>query len=112
MAQAFRPSSTKRRSCDCSMTGSGVVSPVATRALAALPGAGGRPMPSVPTTAQGFSQNESSCATHQAVEVLPLVPVMATMSSAALGAPWKALAIAPANTLRPGTATTRSSSKA
>jgi hypothetical protein len=44
-------------------------------------------MPSVPTTAQGRLTADSSCAIHQALEVLPLVPVIATTSSAALGSP-------------------------
>ena len=50
-------------------------------------------------------------AIHQALEVLPLVPVMAITSSAPLGSWQKALAMAPAWPLRPGTASTRGSSR-
>ena len=46
---------------------------------------GGWPMPRVPTTAQGRPAADSSWAIHQALEVLPLVPVKATTSSTALG---------------------------
>ncbi len=103
MAQARRPCSTKARSPCCNITGSGVVRPVTCRSPP------GRPMPSVPTTAAGRLQAASNCAAHQALEVLPLVPVMAITSSAPLGSWHQALAMGPAWALRPGTASTRGS---
>ena len=78
----------------CSVTGSGVVSPVE----ATLPSAsawrgrlrrgGGSPTPSVPTTPQRRPRAPPVPApVHQAVELLPLVPVTATTSSASPGRP-------------------------
>src|SRR5256885_2315014 len=74
MAQAARPASAYSRNARCSRTGSGVVMPVDSMA-------GGMPTPSVPTRAQPLRSCSftwaSACASHQAVVVLPLVPVTA-----------------------------------
>ena len=48
---------------------------------------GGSPIPKVPTTAQRSPSRADACAHHQAVEVLPLVPVTAITSIAAEGCP-------------------------
>jgi hypothetical protein len=64
-----------------SVTGSGVVRPVDSTSR------GGSPIPSVPITPQRRPSRLSACAVHQAVEVLPLVPVVATSSNVSLGAP-------------------------
>ena len=111
IAQAAKPPSAKRRSAACSITGSGVVSPV-NSICADWPERGGSPIPSVPTTAQRRPSSDSACAIHQAVEVLPLVPVVATTSSARLGCSKKASAIGPVAAFRPGSEAMRASLKA
>ena len=67
-------------------------------------------MPSVPITPQGVGTtaaasmpraSDRAWASHQAVEVLPLVPVTAMTSSWADGARWKAAAIGPVAALSP-----------
>ena len=118
-AQARRPSFTNCCKCACKDTASGVVMPVArsaakgwadspsTGALAC----GGWPTPSVPSTAQGCASAPgkalSACASHQAVEVLPLVPVIAITESCCEGWSKNASAIAPASAFRPVYAATR-----
>jgi hypothetical protein len=96
MAQAPKPWSAMRRKPCCSSTGSGVVRPVNSMRASApslgepetpVVGGGGSPMPSVPTTPQRVPSCVRHCAVHQAVEVLPLVPVVATTRSAPLG--WR-----------------------
>src|SRR5580765_6903395 len=104
IAQALNPASAKRLKPACTVTGPGVVMPVKVIAAgcngdggsppAARP-CGGSPIPSVPITPQRRPSALNACATHHAVEVLPLVPVTATTSSLALGSPMKALASGP-----------------
>ena len=112
IAQAWKPWSTKPLKPACSVTGSGVVRPVD---WMVAPGAaaadGGSPTPSVPTTPQRLPSSESACATHHAVEVLPLVPVTATTSSRLLGCSYQALASGPVAALRPASAPTFAPSK-
>ncbi|EWS55425.1 hypothetical protein X551_01779 [Methylibium sp. T29] len=86
IAQASKPASAMRRSPPCSVTGSGVVRPVKSMCVS-RPGSGGSPMPSVPTTPQRRPSRLSACAVHHAVEVLPLVPVVATTRSCCDGWP-------------------------
>jgi len=101
MAQAARPASAYSRNARCSRTGSGVVMPVDSMA-------GGIPTPSVPTRAQPLRSCSftwaSACASHQAVVVLPLVPVTASTSIWALGCWNHWSAIRPVAALRPGKA--------
>ena len=82
IAQACIPWATKSANADCRATGSGVVRPVLTTS-------GGIPTPKVPTTPQGIGATcvkfDSACASHQVVEVLPLVPVTASTARRALG---------------------------
>ena len=78
MAQALKPWSTKLRNAACKVTGSGVVNPLDFTCP-------GSPTPSVPTTPQRRPSRLSACAIHHAQEVLPLVPVMATVSKLSLG---------------------------
>ena len=92
MAQAFSPPLAHWRKAACRATASGVVRPVDAKAeapagAAESPAADvkGSPTPSVPTTPQRRPSKVSACATHQVHEVLPLVPVTATTSSAWLG---------------------------
>ena len=80
MAQAANPASTKPRNAACSVTGSGVVSPVDATAP-------GSPTPSVPTTAQRWPSRVSAWASHHVVDVLPFVPVLASMRRRWLGWP-------------------------
>ncbi len=110
IATASKPASTKRRSAACSSTGSGVVRPVDSM-LPPRAGSGGWPMPSVPTTPQSRPSSDSACAVHQALEVLPLVPVTATSSSAPLGRSKKALAMWPVAAFMRGSVAMRASSK-
>ena len=99
MAQERTPASTSSRKRRCSSTGSGVVMPVVCSAP-------GRPTPKVPTSAHGASAGscvfDSAQLIHQAVEVLPLVPVTASTCSAREGAPWYAAAIGPVSDFRFG----------
>ena len=81
MAQPRAPLRAKRCSAACRVTGSGVVRPVLSRPLASdgapLPN---RPQPRVPikpAQAGVGSSAARACANHQALEVLPLVPVTA-----------------------------------
>ena len=87
IAQAAKPSSTKRLKARCNVTGSGVVRPVPCSAGVSVPAVGTAPTPSVPTTPQRRPSADSACAAHQAVDVLPLVPVTAITDSRSLGAP-------------------------
>ena len=111
IAQAAKPASANNRSAACSITGSGVVSPV-NSICAARSGSGGAPIPSVPTTAQRRPSSVSACAVHHDVDVLPLVPVVAMISSERLGCSKNASAIAPVAAFRPGNEAMRASSKA
>jgi hypothetical protein len=104
MAQASKPWSRIWRNAACRRTGSGVVSPV-------YSSRSGSPTPSVPTTPQRRPTRVSACAIHQALLVLPLVPVTATTSIKAVGAPWKAAAMAPVLAFRSGSEATRASVK-
>ena len=110
IAQAWNPASTKRLKPACTVTGSGVVMPVKLIAIGCS-GDGGSPTPRVPITPQRRPSELSACATHQAVEVLPLVPVTAITSRRSLGLPMKALASAPVAAFRPGSAATSSRSR-
>ena len=103
-AQAANPASAKRLNAACSVTGSGVVRPVKSTAP-------GSPTPSVPITPLRRPRDVSACAIHQAVEVLPLVPVVATTSSRLPGWPKKSCAMAPVAAFRPGSTAMRASSK-
>ena len=94
----------------CSVTGSGVVSPVWVM-LPASPSSGGCPMPKVPTTPQRRPSAVSACAVHQAVLLLPLVPVAAITCSACAGWPNQAAANGPVAAFRPGNVAMRSSAK-
>ena len=85
MAQADKPWSTNWRKPACNTTASGVVNPAPCDHCAAWATS---PMPKVPTTAQPRPKACKAWANHQAVEVLPLVPVMANTSKALLGWPW------------------------
>ena len=95
MAQACSPMSTKWRKVCCSRTGSGVVRPVATisaklsGAPSSSPGRGARPMPKVPTSPHAMGATsfkfDSAWASHQALEVLPLVPVTASTANCRAG---------------------------
>ena len=88
IAHAEKPCCTNECSAACKVTGSGVVRPVGdTWAFAPTdePTGGGSPTPKVPTTPQRSPKAVSACAIHQAVEVLPLVPVAATIFSSVLG---------------------------
>ena len=87
IAQAPKPCFTMSAKLACSTTGSGVVRPVKRMWPSPRPGTGGVPTPSVPTSPQGRSSMPRACAVHQALEVLPLVPVTATTFSASLGRP-------------------------
>ncbi len=92
IAQAKKPRSAKSASAACKVIGSGVVSPVDVRppfgsAWAPAAARGGSPMPSVPTIAVRRPATPSACATHHAVDVLPLVPVTATTARRSLGVP-------------------------
>ena len=84
MAQACNPSEANFANAACNATGSGVVRPV-------LMTSGGIPMPKVPTTPHGIWATcfkfENACANHQAVDVLPLVPVTASTRKAWLASP-------------------------
>ncbi len=102
IAQAAKPSLTMRRNAACSSTGSGVVRPVARMVQSSVEspvatgsGNGGTPMPSVPTKPARRPSRFKVCAVHHAVEVLPLVPVVATTFSAWLGSSKNAAAIWP-----------------
>ena len=117
IAQLEKPRAAKSASAFCRVIGSGVVRPVdvsaGTSSSAEAPpvaaARGGSPMPRVPITAERRPSAPSACATHQAVEVLPLVPVTAMTSSFSLGAPRKRLAMSPAAAFRPRIAATRGS---
>jgi excinuclease ABC subunit A len=91
MAQACRPCVAKARKVLCSSTGSGVVRPVAMMLSgpAEAPGNGTRPTPKVPINPHGTGlvcfKFDSACANHQAVEVLPLVPVTASTANCCEG---------------------------
>ena len=106
IAQACTPPVWKSRSARCSVTGSGVVRPV--KWIWPL----GSPMPSVPMTPQRRPSVARACAVHQAVEVLPLVPVVATTSICALGWSKKASAMGPVAALSCGSEAMRALSKA
>ena len=113
MAQVRTPASANCRNARCSRTGSGVVMPVVSRW-------GAIPMPKVPTRAHGacacsslFNSTPappaSACtdkapASHQALLVLPLVPVKATTSSAWVGLPNHCAAMSAVADFRPGSA--------
>ena len=88
-AQAEKLCCTNECSAVCKVTGSGVVRPVAdmggTSTTADEPTGGGSPTPKVPTTPQRCPNAVSACAVHHAVEVLPLVPVEATIFNLVLG---------------------------
>jgi hypothetical protein len=89
IAQAAKPWSTKPRRPPCSSTGSGVVRPVEPTARRRAPGRASRRLADAQRAddAAAPAQRVSACAVHQAVEVLPLVPVTATTSSARAGLP-------------------------
>jgi hypothetical protein len=84
MAQARTPASTQRRDWLCNTTGSGVVKPVGSHVQSPELEVG-VPKPKVPTMAQGCAKRHKSWASHHAVEVLPLVPVMATADKSRMG---------------------------
>ena len=109
IAQAAKPASAKRLKPACTVTGPGVVMPVNVISdgcnaeggkAPASRGLGGSPTPSVPITPQRRPSALNACATHHAVEVLPLVPVTAMTVSCALGDPMNALASGPVLALR------------
>ena len=114
MATVRSPCPTKPLKARCSVTGSGVVRPVAMSdvpKVAEPPSSGTAPAPRVPITPQRRPSTVSACAIHQVVEVLPLVPVTAITASRSLGEPKNALASGPAAAFRPSIAAMRSSSK-
>ena len=61
----------------------------------------GSPKPNVPTTVQRCPRRLKACASHQAVDVLPLVPVTACKLKAALGESKYASAMAPLAAFKP-----------
>ena len=88
MAQACKPAWTNWRKLCCSSTASGVVRPLGCKAELSPSANGTCPMPRVPTSPQGMGgclRRDRAWASHQALEVLPLVPVMATTASCAEG---------------------------
>ena len=109
IAQAAKPRAAKSRSARCSVTGSGVVRPVEITRASGATRLGGSPTPSVPTTPQRRPARLSACASHQAVEVLPLVPVVATTSSRRLGCSCQAAASGAVLAFSAGSAAMRAS---
>ena len=112
MAQAPRPCAKNWANARCNRTGSGVVMPVEASA-------GGTPIPKVPTSAHwscpersSFDSAFSAPASHQAVLVLPLVPVTASTFSCCVGCANHSAAMGPVAALRPGSAAMWSPSKA
>ena len=113
IAQATSPSFAKLRKVFCNKTGSGVVKPVTVKS------AGGRPAPSVPINPVGLATDVSewlgnadrACASHQLVEVLPLVPVTASTFTARDGFPKNSAAIGPVAIFKPAKLAMRASLK-
>ena len=101
MAANSAPAAINFANSVCSSTGSGVVMPVLVKC-------GGKPTPRVPTMAQ----RGRAWASHQAVLVLPLVPVTATMRSACAGWPSHCAARLPVMAFRPVKLAMRASANA
>ncbi|OIQ67276.1 hypothetical protein GALL_511470 [mine drainage metagenome] len=80
MAQARAPADAWFDSVRLRLMRSGVVFTPASSAP-------GKPLPSVPITAQGLPSSVIACAIHWLTEVLPLVPVTPTSSSRSEGRP-------------------------
>ena len=110
-AQAAKPARSKSRRLRCRVSGSGVVRPVASTRALGFAAEGGSPTPRVPITPQRRPAALSAWAVHQAVEVLPLVPVVATNRRRSEGRPYQTSPSAPVAAFRPGSAAMRASSK-